>query len=60
MVKNTKVFDHPSVLNGIVYELETIIVNIDDLDKDFRLVLSLPSLYEHIIPIIKHNVDYNY
>ena len=48
MDEDTKISDHLSVLNGIVYELETIGVNIDDENKALRLIWSLPSSYEHI------------
>lgn len=50
--ERTKVSDHLSVLNGIVYELETIGVKIDDEDKSLRLIWSLPSSYEHIKPVL--------
>lgn len=47
-----KVSDNLSVLNGIVYELETIGVKIHDEDKALRLIWSIPSSYEHIKPIL--------
>ncbi|CAL5188014.1 unnamed protein product [Lathyrus oleraceus] len=56
MDEHTKVSDHISVLNGIVYELETIGVKIDDEDKALRLIWSLPSSSEHI----KHVLIYEY
>lgn len=46
--EHTKVSDHLSVLNGIVLELETIGVKIDDEDKPLRLLWSLYASYEHI------------
>ncbi|CAK8569629.1 unnamed protein product [Lathyrus sativus] len=52
MDEHMKVFDHLSVLNGIVSELETIGVKIYDEDKTLRLIWSLPSSYEHIKPIL--------
>lgn len=48
MDEHTEVSDHLSVLNGIVYELETIGVKIDDEDKTSRLIWCLSSSYEHI------------
>ncbi|CAK8568162.1 unnamed protein product [Lathyrus sativus] len=59
--EHTKVSNHLSVLNGIVYELETIGVKINDEDKALRLIWSLPSSYEHIIPILiygKENLNF--
>ncbi|CAK8565582.1 unnamed protein product [Lathyrus sativus] len=52
MDEHIKVYDHLSVLNGIVSELETIGVKIDDEDKTLRLIWSLPSSYEHIKPVL--------
>ncbi|CAK8566205.1 unnamed protein product [Lathyrus sativus] len=52
MDEHTKVSDHLSLLNGIVSELETIGVNIDDEYKALRLIWSLPSSYEHIKPVL--------
>ncbi|CAK8537081.1 unnamed protein product [Lathyrus sativus] len=52
MDEHTKVYDHLSVLNGIVPELETIGVKIDDEDKALRLIWSLPSSYVHIKPVL--------
>ncbi|CAL5198186.1 unnamed protein product [Lathyrus oleraceus] len=48
MDEHKKVSDHLSVLNGIVSDLETIGVKIDDEDKALRLIWSLPSSYDHI------------
>lgn len=45
MDESTKVFDHLSVLTGIIYELETIGVKIDDEYTPLRLIWSLPSFY---------------
>ncbi|CAK8565584.1 unnamed protein product [Lathyrus sativus] len=52
MDEHIKVYDHLSVLNGIVSELETIGVKIDDEDKNLRLIWFLPSSYEHIKPVL--------
>lgn len=52
MDEHMKVSDNLSVLNGIVYELETIGVKIHDEDKALRLIWSIPSSYEHIKPIL--------
>ncbi|CAL5197014.1 unnamed protein product [Lathyrus oleraceus] len=52
MDEHTKVYDSLSVLNCIVYELETIGVNINNEDKSLRLIWSLPSSYEHIKPVL--------
>ncbi|CAK8536318.1 unnamed protein product [Lathyrus sativus] len=52
MDEHTKVSDHLSVLNSIVYELEIIGVKIDDEDKDLRLIWSLPYSYQHIKSVL--------
>ncbi|CAK8531138.1 unnamed protein product [Lathyrus sativus] len=52
MDEHINVFDHLSVLNGIVYELETIGVKIDDKNKALRLIWSFPSSYERIKPVL--------
>jgi hypothetical protein len=46
-----------SVLNGIVSELETLGVKMDDEDKALRLILSLLSSYEHMKPILIHGKE---
>lgn len=46
-MKNMKVSDYLSVLKGIVFELETIRVNINDEDKVLRLVWYISTSYEH-------------
>ncbi|CAK8534193.1 unnamed protein product [Lathyrus sativus] len=48
MDEHTKVFNHLSILNDIICELETIEVKIDDEDKTLRLIWPIPSSYEHI------------
>jgi len=48
MDKNTKVSNHTNTLNDIVSELRTVGVKIEDEYKALRLILSLPSSYEHI------------
>ncbi|KAL9451391.1 hypothetical protein AB3S75_013036 [Citrus x aurantiifolia] len=50
MAEGTKIFDHLSILNGIVSELEAIGVKIEDEDKALRLLWSLPTLYKHMLP----------
>ena len=50
----TTISDHLSVLNGIISELETLGVKMDDEDKVLRLILSLPSSYEHMKPVLIH------
>lgn len=45
MDENTKVFDHPSGLGRIIYELETIGVKIDNEGKALRFILCLSSSY---------------
>ena len=49
MVEGTKIFDHLSVLNGIVLELEAIGVKIENEDKTLRLLWSLPISYKHLL-----------
>ncbi|KAL6562436.1 hypothetical protein OROGR_003443 [Orobanche gracilis] len=54
---DTKISDHLSVLNGIVSELEAIGVKVEDEDKALRLILSLPSSYEHMKPILMYGKE---
>lgn len=54
MNEGTTISDHLSVLNGIVSELESIGVKIDDEDQAIRLILSLPRSYEHMKPLLIH------
>lgn len=54
MVEGTTISDHLSILNGIVSELESIGVKIDDEDKALRLIWSLPSSYKHMQPILMY------
>jgi hypothetical protein len=49
--------DHLSILNNIVSELEAIGVKVEDEDKALRLVLSLPSSYEHMKPILMYGKE---
>jgi hypothetical protein len=53
----TKISDHLSVLNNIISELEAIGVKVEDEDKALRLVLSLPSSYEHMKPILMYGKE---
>ncbi|KAF7841184.1 cytochrome p450 [Senna tora] len=57
MNEGTKIFYHLSTLNGIVSELESIGVKIDDEDKTLRLIWSLPSSYEYIKHILMYGKD---
>ncbi|KAL5763017.1 hypothetical protein ACOSP7_019281 [Xanthoceras sorbifolium] len=57
MEEGAKISDHLSVLNGIVSELESIGVEIEDEDKALRLILSLPSSYEHMKPILVYGKE---
>jgi hypothetical protein len=52
MNEGATISNHLSVLNGIVSELETLGVKMDDEDKALRLILFLPSSYEHMKPIL--------
>ncbi|KAK6151362.1 hypothetical protein DH2020_013997 [Rehmannia glutinosa] len=54
MNEGSKISDHLSTLNGIISELETIGVKIEDEDKALRLILSLPHSYEHMKPILMY------
>ena len=54
MTEGTKISDHLGVLNGIVSELESIGVKIDEEDKGLRLIWSLPPSYAHMKPILMH------
>ncbi|KAL5838412.1 hypothetical protein ACOSQ3_015581 [Xanthoceras sorbifolium] len=55
--EGAKISDHLSVLNGIVSELESIGVEIEDEDKALKLILSLPSSYEHMKPILVYRKE---
>ena len=57
IAEGTTISDHLSVLNGIVSKLETLGVKMDDEDKALRLILSLPSSYEHMKPILIHGKE---
>jgi hypothetical protein len=57
MTEGATISDHLSVLNGIVSELETVGVKMDDEDKALSLILSLPSSYEHMKPILIHGKE---
>ena len=62
MEEGTKISDHLSALNGIVSELESIGVKIDDEDKALRLIWSLPPSYEHMQTVLmygKENVNFS-
>lgn len=48
MDENMKVTDHLIILNGIVSDLKTIGVKIDDKDKFFMFIRSPPYSHEHI------------
>lgn len=55
--EDTSISDHLSILNGIVSELESIGVKIDDEDQVLRLIWSLPPFYEHMKPILIHGKE---
>ncbi|QHO24915.1 Retrovirus-related Pol polyprotein [Arachis hypogaea] len=57
MDHNVKISDHLSAINGIVSELEAIGVKIDDEDKALRLILSLPSSYEYVKPVLMYGKE---
>jgi hypothetical protein len=57
MTEGATISDHLSVFNGIVSELETLGVKMDNEDKALRLILSLPSSYEHMKPILIHEKE---
>ena len=57
MREGTTLSDHLSVLNGIVAELESIGIKIDEEDQALRLIWSLPRSYEHMKPILIHGKD---
>lgn len=52
-----KISDHLSTLNGIVSDLESLEVKIDDEDKALRLILSLPSSYMHMKPVLMYGKE---
>ena len=54
MTKGMKISNHLGALNGIVTELESIGVKIEDEDKVLKLIWSLPSFYAHMKPILMH------
>ncbi|KAL9459724.1 hypothetical protein AB3S75_003012 [Citrus x aurantiifolia] len=57
MTEGTKIFDHLSVLNGIVSELDAIGVKIEDGDKTLRLLWSLPTSYKHMLPTLMYGKE---
>ncbi|CAJ2652377.1 unnamed protein product [Trifolium pratense] len=57
MDEGTKISDHLSTLNNIVSELESIKVEIDDEDKELRLIWSLPSSYVHLKPVLMYGKE---
>ena len=62
MDEGTKISDHLSALNGIVSELESIGVKMDDDDKALRLIWSLSPSYEHMQTVLiygKENVNFS-
>ena len=54
---DTKISDHLSILNNIVSKLEAIRVKMEDENKTLRLVLSLPSSYKHMKPILMYGKE---
>ncbi|KAL9451112.1 hypothetical protein AB3S75_012792 [Citrus x aurantiifolia] len=57
MIEGTKIYDHLSVLNGIVTELEAIGVKIEDKDKALRLLWSLPTSYKHLLHTLMYGKE---
>lgn len=57
IAEGTKIFDHFSVLNGIVTELEVIRVKIDNEDKAFRLLRSLLTSYTHLLSTLMYKKE---
>jgi hypothetical protein len=57
MAEGVIISDHLSVLNGIFSELEALGVKMDDEDKALRLILSLPSSFEHMNPFFIHGKE---
>ena len=57
MEEGTKFSDHPSILNEIISELETLRVKIDEENKALRLILSLPPSYKHMQPILMYGKE---
>ena len=57
MDEGTKISEHPSTLNNIVSELESIVVKIDDEDKALRLVLSHPPYFVHLKPVLMYGKE---
>ncbi|KAK1406537.1 hypothetical protein QVD17_41940 [Tagetes erecta] len=53
----TTILDHLSVLNNIMAKLEAIGVKVEDKDKSLRLILSLTSSYEHMMPILMYGKE---
>ena len=58
MEEGTKISDHLSALNGIVSELKSIGVKIDDEDKALRLIWSLPPSYEHMQTVLIYGKEH--
>ena len=54
MTEDTKIFDHLSVLNGIVSKRQAIGVKIEDEDKALWLLWSLSTSYRHMIPTLMY------
>ena len=52
MTKGMKISNHLGALNGIVAELESIGVKMEDEDKALKLIWSVPSSYAHMKPIL--------
>ena len=57
MEDGTRISDHLSILNEIILDLEAIGVVIFDEDKEFRLIWSLSTSYEHMKPILMYRKD---
>lgn len=52
-----KIYYHLSTLNSIASKLESIEVKIDDKNKAFRIILTLPSSYSHLKPVMMYGKE---
>ncbi|KAF6159177.1 hypothetical protein GIB67_032794 [Kingdonia uniflora] len=54
MDEGTSVGDHLGSLNGIILELESIRVKVEDEDKALQLIWSFPSTFKHLQPTLMY------
>ncbi|KAF6149797.1 hypothetical protein GIB67_017530 [Kingdonia uniflora] len=57
MNEGTSVGDHLGSLNGIVSELESIGVKVEDEDKALQLIWYLPSSFKHLQPTLMYGME---